>query len=203
MRKPYPDSMIRLMEELGKLPGIGPKSAERLAYHILRASESDAFRLADAVRDLRRNTRSCSVCYNIAETEPCSICADPARDKSVICVVEEPKDLIALERTGSYNGVYHVLMGRIAPLEGIEPEQLTIAALLQRVRKGGVREIIMGTNPNLEGDVTALHILREVAAAGLGIRVTRIARGLPSGSSIEYANVAMLSDAISGRQELK
>jgi len=199
--KAYTDSMLRLMEEMGKLPGIGAKTAERLAYHILRLPEAEALRLADAIRDLKKNTRNCSVCYNITELDPCGICSDPSRDKLLICVVEQPKDLIALERTGAYNGVYHVLMGHIAPLEGVEPEQLTIAALVERLRKGGVREVVMATNPNLDGDATALYIQREIA--GLPVKVTRIARGLPSGSSIEYANVAMLSDAMTGRQEVK
>ena len=193
--------MLRLMEELGKLPGIGAKTAERLAYHILKLPEAEALRLADAVRDLKKNTRHCSVCYNITESDPCAICSDPSRDNALICVVEQPKDLIALERTGAYNGVYHVLMGHIAPVEGVEPEQLTIAALVERLKKGGVREVMMATNPNLDGDATALYIQREIA--GLPVKVTRIARGLPSGSSIEYANVAMLSDAITGRQEIK
>jgi len=199
--KAYTDSMLRLMEELGKLPGIGLKTAERLAYHILKLPEAEALRLADAVRDLKKNTRHCSVCYNITERDPCAICSDSSRDNALICVVEQPKDLIALERTGAYNGVYHVLMGHIAPVEGVEPEQLTIAALVERLKKGGVREVMMATNPNLDGDATALYIQREIAA--LPVKVTRIARGLPSGSSIEYANVAMLSDAITGRQEIK
>jgi len=199
--KAYTDSMLRLMEELGKLPGIGAKTAERLAYHLLRAPEADALQLADAIRDLKKNTRNCSVCYNITESDPCAICADPSRDKALICVVEQPKDLIALERTGAYSGVYHVLTGHIAPLEGIEPEQLTIAALVEKIRKGGVRELVMATNPNLDGDATALYIQREIA--GLPVKVTRIARGLPTGSSIEHANVAMLSDAITGRHEVR
>jgi recombination protein RecR len=193
--------MLRLMEELGRLPGIGAKTAERLAYHILRAPEADALRLADTIRDLKKNTRNCTVCYNITESDPCAICADPGRDKGIICVVEQPKDLIALERTGAYSGVYHVLMGHIAPLEGVEPEQLTIAALVERIKKGGVRELVMATNPNLDGDATALYIQREIA--GLPVKVTRIARGLPTGSSIEHANVAMLSDAITGRHEVR
>ena len=201
MAKAYTDSMLRLMEELGKLPGIGAKTAERLAYHILRAPEADALRLADTIRDLKKNTRNCSVCYNITESDPCPICADPGRDRGLICVVEQPKDLIALERTGAYSGVYHVLMGHIAPLEGVEPEQLTIAALVERIKKGGVREMVMATNPNLDGDATALYIQREIA--GLPVKVTRIARGLPTGSSIEHANVAMLSDAITGRHEVR
>lgn len=201
MSKMYTESMTRLMEELGKLPGIGAKTAERLAYHILRLPEAEALRLADAIRDLKKKTRHCSMCYNITEVDPCPICADPARDKALICVVEQPKDLIALERTGAYKGVYHVLHGRIAPLEGIEPEQLTISALVERIKKGGVREVVLATNPTLEGDATALFIQRELAA--LPVKVTRIARGLPTGSSIEYANTAMLSDALMGRQEMK
>jgi recombination protein RecR len=193
--------MVRVIEELRKLPGIGAKSAERLAYHLLRSPEADALRLAEAIRDLKKNTRNCSVCYNITEKDPCAICSDAGRDKSLICVVEQPKDLIALEGTGIYNGVYHVLMGHIAPLEGIEPEQLTISALVERVKKGGVREIVLATNPNLEGDATALYIQRELGSAP--VKVTRIARGLPTGSNIEYASAAILSDAITGRQEVR
>jgi len=199
--KAYTDSMIRLMEELGKLPGIGAKTAERLAYHILRTPEAEALSLADAIRSLKKNTRNCSVCYNITEADPCGICSDPTRDKALICVVEQPKDLIALERASAYSGVYHVLTGHLSPLEGTEPEHLTIAALLLRVKKGAVREVVLATNPNLDGDATALYLQREMA--GLPVKVTRIARGLPSGSSIEFANVAMLSDAITGRQEMK
>ena len=201
MAKAYTDSMIRLMEELGKLPGIGAKTAERLAYHILRTPEAEALSLADAIRSLKKNTRNCSVCYNITEADPCGICSDPTRDKALICVVEQPKDLIALERASAYSGVYHVLTGHLSPLEGTEPEHLTIAALLLRVKKGAVREVVLATNPNLDGDATALYLQREMA--GLPVKVTRIARGLPSGSSIEFANVAMLSDAITGRQEMK
>lgn len=201
MAKGYPDSMMRLVEELKKLPGVGTKSAERLAYHILRAPREEALRLADAIRDVKEHTRPCSICYNITETDPCAICSDPRRDASLVCVVEQPKDLIALERTGAHRGVYHVLTGHIAPLEGVEPEQLTISALVERVKKGGVRELLLATNPNLEGDATALYIQREVA--GLPIKVTRIARGLPTGSSIEFASVAILSDAITGRQEIR
>src|SRR5882757_8366449 len=154
----YTQSIQNLMNELSRLPGIGMRSAERIAFHLLKEKPEDAMKLADAIRDVKTRIKHCSVCYNLTESDPCSICSDPSRDQSLVCVVEQPKDLLALESTGLYNGVYHVLLGRISPLEGIGPEDLTIDRLLTRLASGQVREIIMGTNPTMEGDGTALHI---------------------------------------------
>lgn len=188
----------RLIRELGKLPGIGPKTAERLAHHLLAADRAEVLALADALRAVKENVRLCRQCCGLTEDELCPLCADPARDKSVICVVEQPRDLTALERSASYKGVYHVLHGRLAPLDNVGPEQLTIERLLQRVRGGGVREVIMATNPTLEGDGTALYLSSLLHP--LGVKVTRLARGLPSGSVLEFANNQMLSDALEGRR---
>lgn len=193
-------SLQRLMTELRKLPGIGPRSAERIAFHILKATRDEALGLARAVEDVKTQIRPCSRCFNLAEGELCSICANPRRDHSQIVVVEQPKDLISLESTGLVTGVYHVLMGRIAPLDGVEPGDLTIDALLQRVRAGGVREVVLGTNPNLEGDATALHI--STLLRSTGVSITRLARGIAPGSQIEYANRAMLEEALRGRSSV-
>ena len=157
--------------------------------------------LADAIRDVKTRIKHCSVCYNLTEQDPCNICADPSRDQGLVCVVEQPKDLLALESTGLYRGVYHVLLGRISPLEDVHPDDLTIEPLMKRLASGQVREIIMGTNPNMEGDGTALHI-QGLVAQQPGVQVTRLARGLPTGSNIEYANRNILADAISGRQRM-
>jgi recombination protein RecR len=188
-----------LIEELAKLPGIGKKTAERLAYHILRVSAPEALALADAIRDVKQNVRHCRTCYNLAQEEECTICRDPKRDRQLLCVVEQPRDLMALEQTGAYRGLYHVLLGKIAPLDGIGPEQLTIEALARRVATGSFKELIMATNPTVEGDGTALYISNLVA--GTPLRVTRLARGITSGSVLEFANSEMLTDALSGRQE--
>lgn len=190
--------IARLMQELGKLPGIGPKSAERLAHHLLAASHTDVFALADALRAIKENIRRCRQCHNLTEGELCSLCSDPRRDPTIICVVEQPRDLTALERAGAYRGLYHVLHGRLAPLDNVGPEQLTIDSLVERVRQGGVLEVIMATNPTLEGDGTALYIANLLASTGA--RVTRLARGLPSGSVLEFANNQMLADALEGRR---
>ena len=192
-------SVSNLIEEFAKLPGIGKKSAERLAYHVLRVHRSEALGLADAIRDVKENVRYCRTCYNLAEEEECVICRDPKRDRETLCVVEQMRDLMALEQTGIYRGLYHVLLGRIAPLDGIGPEQLTIEALIRRVRQGQFKELIMATNPTVEGDGTALHISN--ALSELPIRVTRLARGITSGSVLEFANKEILSDALSGRQQ--
>lgn len=197
----YTQSIQNLMNELAHLPGIGMRSAERIAFHLLKQSPAEAMKLAEAIRDVKTRIRHCSVCYNLTEQDPCNVCCDPSRDQGVICVVEQPKDLLALETTGMYRGVYHVLLGRIAPLEDVGPGDLTIDALLQRVASGTVREIIMGTNPNMEGDGTALHV-QSLLNQFPNVQVTRLARGLPSGSNIEYANRNILADAISGRQKL-
>jgi len=191
-------SIDHLIEQFARLPGIGKKTAERLAYHILRVPKEEAFALADAVRGVKQNVRSCKTCYNLAEDEECLVCRDARRDATLLCVVEQPRDLMALEQTGQYRGLYHVLLGRIAPLEGIGPDQLTIEALVRRVRAGRFQEIIMATNPTLEGDGTALHISSLLSADG--VKITRLARGITSGSVLEFANKEILSDALSGRQ---
>jgi recombination protein RecR len=196
----YSPIIERLMQELGKLPGIGARSAERIAFHLLKAGDAEALALADAVRDVKRLIRPCKTCFNLAEGELCAVCADLRRDPATICVVEQPKDLLSLEATGAYRGVYHVLMGHIAPLEGIEPEDLTLDPLVQRVKAGGVTEVILATNPTIAGDATSLHI------AGLlqttGVKVTRLARGLPAGGQIEYSNKSILTDAITERRQV-
>jgi recombination protein RecR len=192
-----PDALGRLMAELTRLPGIGPRSAERIAFHLLRTPPEEAVLLADAIRDVKRNLRHCSACFNLTEDDPCPICRDPQRDRSLIVVVEQPRDVMLLEQTGLIRGVYHVLMGHIAPLEGVEPADLTIDALLERVRAGGVREVLLATNPTMEGDGTALYI--HAALQPLGVAVSRLARGLAVGSEVEYASRAMLEAAITGR----
>jgi len=193
------ESVSNLISEFAKLPGIGRKSAERLTYHVLRVSSPEALALADAIRRVKENVRYCRTCYNLAEEEECTICRDPKREGDTLCVVEQPRDLMALEQSGSYRGLYHVLLGRIAPLEGIGPDQLTIDALVRRVRGGRFRELIMATNPTVEGDGTALHISNLLAE--LPIRVTRLARGITTGSVLEFANKEMLADALNGRQQ--
>jgi recombination protein RecR len=193
-------SVTELIDQLGKLPGIGRKTAERLAYHLLRVHETEAFALSDAIRSVRENVRYCDTCYNLAEGELCNICMDPRRDTSLICIVEQPRDLIALEQAGVFHGLYHVLLGRIAPLEGIGPDQLTIDALVERVRSGNFSEVIMATNPNVEGDGTALFISNQLAE--YPVALTRLARGVTSGSVLEFTNKEILADALSGRQKL-
>ncbi len=193
------ESVTNLITQLGKLPGIGRKSAERLAYHILRVHKSEAVSLADAIRDVRENVRYCDRCFNLAEGELCEICNDPKRDQQVLCIVEQPRDLMSLEQAAVFNGLYHVLLGRIAPLEGIGPEQLTMNALVDRVREGGFTEVIMATNPTVEGDGTALHISNLLS--DLPVSVTRLARGITTGSILEFTNKEILADAINGRQK--
>jgi recombination protein RecR len=189
----------QLVEQFAKLPGIGKKSAERLAYHILRVHSNEALALADAIRDVKQNVRYCKQCYNLAQDELCGVCGDPRRDPEQLCVVEQVRDLLALEQSGTYRGLYHVLLGRIAPLEGIGPEQLTIEALVERVREGKVKEVIMATNPTLEGDGTALYISNQLA--DLPVEITRLARGITTGSVLEFANKEILADAMTGRQK--
>jgi len=191
-------AIARLNRELGKLPGVGPKTAERLTHHLLAADRTEVIALADALRAIKDSIRFCKVCHNHAEAELCPICADPRRDRAVVCIVEQPRDLSALERAGNYRGVYHVLHGRIAPLENIGPEQLTIESLLKRVQDGGITEVIMATNPTLEGDGTALHLSSLLVPTR--VRITKLARGLPSGSGLEFANNQMLADALEGRR---
>jgi recombination protein RecR len=191
--------VVRLIEEFAKLPGVGKKSAERLTYYILRTDRNEALALADAIRSVKENVQYCSKCYNLAEGDLCAICREPSRQSDLLCVVEQPRDLMALEQSGVYRGLYHVLLGRIAPLDGIGPEQLTIDALVRRVREGGFKELIMATNPTVEGDGTALHISNLLA--GLPIHITRLARGITTGSVLEFANKEILADALTGRRE--
>jgi recombination protein RecR len=193
------DSVTKLVEEFAKLPGIGKKSAERLAYHVLRLHQSEALALAEAIRAVKENVRYCANCYNLTEQQECEICRDPKRDPSQLCVVEQPRDLMAIEQAGTYRGMYHVLLGRIAPLEGVGPEQLTIEPLIDRVRNGAFREVIMATNPTLEGDGTALYLSH--ALAEFPLQITRLARGITSGSVLEFANKEILADALAGRQK--
>jgi recombination protein RecR len=192
-------SVGKLIDEFAKLPGIGRKSAERLAYHVLRVNKPDALALADAIRDVRQNVHYCKRCFSLAEGELCSLCSDSRRDSAQLCIVEQPRDVMALEQAGAYRGLYHVLLGRIAPLDGIGPDQLTIEPLVARVREGGVREIIMATNPTVEGDGTALYISNLLAE--FPVQITRLARGITTGSILEYTNKEVLADALSGRQK--
>jgi recombination protein RecR len=191
-----------LVAELENLPGIGRRTAERLAYHILRAPRDEALRLADAIREVKISIRHCRTCYHITEREECAICEDATRDPGIICVVEDPKDLLAIEASGSYRGRYHVLHGAFAPLDGVAPADLTIEPLLERLKDGSVREVIIATNPNFEGDGTAL-LLHERLKPHPGIRVTRIARGVPSGSSLEHVARNIVSDALEGRRDMR
>jgi recombination protein RecR len=196
---PYGVAVARLIDQFESLPGIGRKSAERLAHHVLASPPQEALALADAIRQVKAAVHPCARCYNLTEGELCAICADPKRQRHVLCIVEQPRDIVALEAAGVYQGTYHVLQGRLSPLEGMGPDDLTIAALVQRVRHDGVREIVMATNPTVEGDGTALYISNLLA--GDGVRITRLARGIPTGSVLEFANREMLADALMGRQE--
>jgi recombination protein RecR len=201
MSSAYTATLNRLIEEFGRLPGIGPKTAERLAFHILNADAPEALALADAIRDVKTRIQQCLTCFNLSEADTCQICADAKRDRSLICVVEQPKDVIQLEKTGACKWLYHVLGGHIAPLEGIDAGDLTIDKLVERVRGGEVQEIVMATNPNLQGDGTSLYISSLLRP--FGVRITRLARGLPTGSTIEYASGRILTDAILGRQAIE
>jgi recombination protein RecR len=193
------ESVARLVDEFAKLPGIGKKSAERLTYHVLRIHKAEAMALADAIRGVKENVRYCGTCYNLAESDQCGLCADPRRDRTQLCVVEQPRDLMSLEQAGTFRGLYHVLLGRIAPLEGVGPDQLTIEPLVERVRAGGILEVIMATNPTLEGDGTALYISNRLSE--FPIEITRLARGITTGSVLEFANREILADALAGRQK--
>jgi recombination protein RecR len=195
-----PRSVERLIEEFNRLPGIGPKTASRLTFYLLRSPEEQAQALAKAVGELHERVVTCAVCLNIAEESPCSICADAQRDRSVICVVEEPLDVLAIEKTGQYDGLYHVLHGAISPVEGIGPEDLKIGELMQRLHTNQIQEVILATNPNLEGESTAMYISRQLGP--LGVRVTRLAHGLPMGGDLEYADEVTLTRALEGRREM-
>ena len=194
------DSVVHMIEQLARLPGIGRKSAERLAYHLLRVPESEAYALADSIRHVRENVRYCDICFNLAESEMCNLCRDPARDQNTVCVVQQPRDLMAIEQSGTYRGLYHVLLGRIAPLENIGPDQLTIDGLIERVASGSFTEVIMATNPTVEGDGTALYISNVLSQ--YDVPLTRLARGITTGSILEYTNKEILADAMAGRQPL-
>lgn len=200
MSSAYTATLNQLIEEFGRLPGIGPKTAERLAFHILKSDAPTAMALADAIRDVKTKIRRCQVCCNLSESDLCQVCSDPRRERSLICVVEQPKDVISLEKTGACKWLYHVLGGHIAPLEGVNASDLTIDKLVERVRTGEVKEIIMATNPNIEGDGTSLYISSVLRP--FGVKITRLARGLPTGSTIEYASGRILTDAILGRQAI-
>ena len=193
------DAINKLIQELNKLPGIGPKSAQRLAYHMLRASEEQAKLLADAILAVKQKTTLCSICYNVADSDPCPLCRSDERDQSKICIVEQPQDILALEHTRVYSGLYHVLHGAISPTEGIGADDIRINELMNRLQGSPVNEIILATNPNLEGEQTAMYLSRLISP--LGIRVTRLARGLPFGTELEYADDVTLTRAIEGRQE--
>jgi recombination protein RecR len=204
----YPGAVERLIAEFARLPGIGRRTAERLAFHILKSDAPTALGLAKAVQDVKESVRHCSVCFNLTDADPCPICSDEHRERSLVLVVEQPKDLIALEQTGMYRGIYHVLMGHISPLEGVGPDDLTANELFRRVDRpernpGGapVREVVLGLNPTLEGDGTALYLADQLRSRG--VRVSRLARGLPTGGQLEYANKAVLADAIQGRQAME
>ncbi len=195
-----PGPVGRLIEELSRLPGIGPKTASRLTFYMLRAPEAQVIALADAIRGLRAGTVLCSTCFNIAEHDPCPICADQERDRGLICVVEEPLDVLAIERTRRFRGVYHVLHGALSPVDGIGPDELKMRELVERVRSGGVREVLLATNPTMEGDATAMYLARQLAPTG--IRVTRLAMGLPVGGDLEYADEVTLGEALDGRRDV-
>lgn len=196
----FAEPMARLIEELKKLPGVGSKSAQRLAFHILRSSDEDAVALADAVRDVKAKLRLCSVCNNITDIDPCVFCANATRNQRLVCVVEEPTNIAAIEKTRQYGGVYHVLHGSLSPLHGIGPEQLRITSLMRRIDAGEVDELILATNPTVEGEATAVYI--SGLAKRPGLKVTRIATGIPAGADIEYADEVTVLKALEGRREL-
>ncbi|MCG8541880.1 MAG: recombination mediator RecR [Clostridia bacterium] len=192
--------VAKLIEEFSKLPGIGKKTAQRLAFYILNSKEDDAIHLAEAIIEAKKKTRYCSICSNITDVDPCNICTSPKRDKKVICVVEDPRDIVAMERTREYNGLYHVLHGAISPMEGVGPEDIKIKELLTRLQKEDIDEIIMATNPNIEGEATSMYISKIVKP--LEVKVTRIAHGVPVGGDLEYADEVTLAKALEGRREL-
>jgi recombination protein RecR len=194
-----PDPLIRLVEELQRLPGIGPKGAQRLAFHILRTPREEADRLVEAVRDVKERVTYCSVCNNITDVDPCAICAAEDRDRHTICVVEEPQNIVAIEKTREFKGLYHVLMGALSPLQGVGPDDLKIKGLLSRVGNG-VREIILATNPTVEGEATAIYLARLLKP--LGVKVTRIAMGVPMGSDLEYADEVTMHKSLENRREV-
>jgi recombination protein RecR len=195
-----PEAVTRLVDEFSRLPGIGPKTASRLAYYLLRAPVAQVQALGEAISTLRERITFCSQCFNITEADPCPVCTDERRERNAVCVVEEPLDVLAIERTGEYRGLYHVLHGAISPVDGIGPDDLRIAELVGRVRPAGIAEVILATNTSLEGEATAMYIQRQLLPFGL--RVTRLARGLPVGGDLEYADAITLARALEGRQEM-
>jgi recombination protein RecR len=198
----FAEPMTRLIDELKKLPGIGNKSAQRLAFHILRSSADDAEALADAVRDVKAKLHLCSICNNITDVDPCEYCTSPTRNQKLVCVVEEPTNIAAVEKTRHFNGVYHVLHGSISPLHGVGPEQLRIENLMTRVSAGEIEEVILATNPTVEGEATATYLAQQLRRQGQGLRVTRIAMGIPVGSDIEYTDEVTMLKAMEGRREM-
>ncbi len=198
--KHYAKPLSNLIGELSKLPGIGGKTAQRLAFHILSQDDKDAFALAEAILDAKKNMKYCSVCGNLTDVDPCSICSDPSRDQSVICVVESPRDVSAMERIKEFQGLYHVLHGAISPMDGIGPEDINLKQLIIRLQQNDIREVILATNPNIEGEATAMYTARLIKPSG--IKVTRIAHGVPVGGDLEYADEITLSKAMEGRREL-
>jgi recombination protein RecR len=200
MSQAQPEPVTRLIEQLQRLPGIGRKSAQRLAFHVLKNPREDAERLIEAIRDVKERVTYCSVCNNVTDIDPCALCADQTRNHRLICVVEEPQNVLAIERSRDFGGVYHVLMGALSPLQGVGPDDLRIKGLLQRIAEGGADEIILATNPNVEGEATAIYLARLVKP--LGVRVTRIAMGVPVGSDLEYADEVTVHKAMEGRREV-
>ena len=198
--KQYPKPLAKLINELSKLPGIGSKSAQRLAFHILALEDREAEQLAEAITTAKREMKYCSVCGNLTDEDPCAICSDPSRRDDIICVVESPRDVMAMERIKEYNGLYHVLHGVISPMEGIGPEDINLKSLIQRLQANDVKELIIATNPNIEGEATAMYIARLIKPAG--IKVTRIAHGIPVGGDLEYADEVTLLKSLEGRREL-
>jgi recombination protein RecR len=196
----YSAPVAKLIEEFEKLPGIGHKTAQRLAFHVLKLPEAKVEGLADAIRDAKKKTRFCSVCSNLTEADPCSICSGGTRDHSIICVVEDPRDVVALERTREFKGLYHVLHGAISPMQGIGPDDIRIKELLHRIKDNSIREVILATNPNIEGEATAMYVSKLIKP--FGVRATRIAHGIPVGGDLEYADEVTLAKALEGRREL-
>ena len=196
-----PPTLVRLIEALEGLPGIGRRSAERLAFHLLRANRDEVLALAQAVRDIKEKIRACSMCGNLSEGELCGLCSDPRRDDTLLCVVETPRDVAAIENSAEYRGRYHVLMGRLSPLSGVGPEELRMAELVQRVKTGGFREVILATSPTVEGEATAQNVVDLLK--GLPVQVTRIARGVPAGSELEFAQKGTLAEALKGRRSMR
>jgi recombination protein RecR len=196
----YAGAVQDLIDELGRLPGIGPKSAQRVAFHLLKLSREDALRLAKAITEVKDRVRFCARCFNVSETDECGICTDSRRDPQIVCVVEEPRDIVAVEKTQEFRGRYHVLQGAISPIEGVGPDQLKVRELLARIEPEGITEVILCTNPNIEGEATAMYLARLLGP--LGLRVTRIASGLPVGGDLEYADELTLGRALEGRREV-